>query len=127
MKSIDDHGVMKMRSVARLGVTADKPVTLAPGGYHIMLTGLKHDLVVGTSFPITLTFAKGGHVMTMVSVEKPGAAMPGMDGGSMSGAGTMGAMGSAGSMGSMGSTGGTGGGAGNMDMHGMSMGGSGSK
>ena len=39
-QSIDDHGVMKMRPVASLPIAYDKPVTLAPGGYHIMLSGL---------------------------------------------------------------------------------------
>ena len=40
-ESFDDHGVMKMRPVASLSVAPDKPVKLAPGGYHIMLIGLK--------------------------------------------------------------------------------------
>jgi periplasmic copper chaperone A len=98
-ETIDDHGVMKMRSVASLPVAPGKPLTLAPGGYHIMLMGLKHPLVAGTSFPVTLTFAKAGAVATTATVQAAGAAMPGMDHGSM----------------------------GNMGMHGMTMGGSGSK
>jgi hypothetical protein len=109
-ETIDDHGVMKMRPIASLPVAPGKPVTLAPGGYHIMLTGLKHALVAGTSFPVTLTFAKAGKVETTASVEKAGAAMPGMDHGSM---GNM----SGGSMGNMG----------NGSMGNMPMGGSGSK
>jgi len=106
-ETIDDNGVMKMRPAANLPVAPGKPLTLAPGGYHIMLLGLKHALVAGTSFPVTLTFAKAGAVTTSATVQAAGAAMPGMDHGSMGGT----------DHGNMG----------NMDMHGMSMGGSGSK
>ena len=42
-QSIDDHGVMKMRPVGSLPIESGKPVTLAPGGYHIMLMGLEAD------------------------------------------------------------------------------------
>lgn len=82
-ESIDDHGVMKMRFVGRLNVAPGKPVTLAPDGYHIMLLGLKHPLVAGTAFPVTLTFAHAGRITTMASVQKLAAAMPAMDHGSM--------------------------------------------
>ena len=60
-ESFDDHGVSKMRSVGALRVEPGKPVTLAPGGYHIMLTGLKQPLNQGDEFPVTLTFEKAGH------------------------------------------------------------------
>ena len=40
-QSINDHGVTKMRPVGSLPIESGKPVTLAPGGYHIMLMGLK--------------------------------------------------------------------------------------
>ncbi len=98
-ETIDDHGVMKMRPVASLPVSPGKPLTLAPGGYHIMLMGLKRALVAGTAFPVTLTFARAGAVTVTATVQAAGAAMPGMHHGSM----------------------------GNMNMHGMSMGGSSSK
>jgi copper(I)-binding protein len=88
-QSIDDHGVMKMRPVAALPVEPGKPVTLAPGGYHIMLMGLKQPLKQGDSFPITLSFAKAGQVTATATVQKAGAVMPGMDHGTMSSTGTM--------------------------------------
>jgi copper(I)-binding protein len=75
-ETIDDHGVMKMRPVASLAVTSDKPVMLTPGGYHIMLTGLKQALVAGTSFPLTLTFAKAGRITVTARVQAMGAAGP---------------------------------------------------
>jgi periplasmic copper chaperone A len=77
-QTINDNGVMKMRAVRSLSVAPGKPVTLSPDGYHIMLIGLKHALVAGTSFPVTLHFVHAGNVMAMASVQKMGAAMPGM-------------------------------------------------
>jgi copper(I)-binding protein len=88
-QTIDDHGVMKMRPVASLPVEPGKPVTLAPGGYHIMLMGLKQALKQGDSFPVTLSFAKAGPVTATATVEKAGATMPSMDHGNMSGMGAM--------------------------------------
>jgi len=85
-QSTDDHGVMKMRPVGPLPIEPGKPVTLAPGGYHIMLSGLKRSLKQGDSFPITLSFAKAGSVTATVTVAKAGATMPA---GKMSGMGTM--------------------------------------
>jgi copper(I)-binding protein len=83
-QSIDDHGVMKMRPVASLPIEPGKPVTLAPGGYHIMLTDLKQPLKEGDSFPVTLSFAKAGQVTATATVAKAGATtMPGMDHGGM--------------------------------------------
>jgi len=84
-QSIDDHGVMKMRPVGPLPIEPGKPVTLAPGGYHIMLTGLTQALKQGDSFPITLSFAKAGQVTASATVEKAGAMMPGIDHGQMGG------------------------------------------
>lgn len=109
-QSTDEAGVIKMRPVASLPLRPGKPLTLAPGGYHIMLTGLKQALVAGASFPVTLTFARAGAVTVVATVEPMGAAMPAMH------------------QGGMGQTrmdmhGGTGG----MDMRGMPMGRSGSR
>jgi copper(I)-binding protein len=89
-QSIDDHGVMKMRPVASLPIEPGKPVTLAPGGYHIMLTGLKQPLKEGDSFPVTLSFAKAGQVTATATVARAGATtMPGMDHAGMGGMGNM--------------------------------------
>jgi copper(I)-binding protein len=89
-QTINDNGVMKMRPVASLPVAQGKKVTLAPGGYHIMLMDLKQPLKEGDSFPVTLSFAKSGQVTATAIVAKAGAAaMPGMDHGSMGGMGNM--------------------------------------
>jgi hypothetical protein len=72
-QTTNDSGVMKMRPVTSLSIGQDKSVTLAPGGYHIMLMNLKQALKQGESFPVTLTFAKAGPVTATAMVEKAGA------------------------------------------------------
>jgi copper(I)-binding protein len=52
-----EGGVMKMRAVNALPLSAGKPVELGPGGYHIMLMDLAHPLKEGDKVPLTLTFA----------------------------------------------------------------------
>jgi copper(I)-binding protein len=71
-----DGGVMKMRPLAGLDVPAKEPVTLKPGGIHIMLEGLNEPLRAGNSFPLTLTFEKAGERKVDVAVGKAGAAGP---------------------------------------------------
>jgi copper(I)-binding protein len=76
--------VMKMRQIAAIDLPAGLPVTLKPVGIHIMLTGLAQPLKQGQSFPLTLTFAKGGTHEVTVAVEKVGAMGPaGAPGGAM--------------------------------------------
>ena len=68
--------VMKMRPMSSLDIPAGQPVTLKPGGEHIMLMGLNGPLREGQSFPLTLTFEKAGAREVTVAVEKSGAAGP---------------------------------------------------
>jgi len=79
-----DGNVMKMRDIDGIDLPAGQAVTLKPGGYHIMLTGLAQPLTAGQTFPLTLTFDKAGTREVTVTVQKvgsmgPAAAMPGMD------------------------------------------------
>lgn len=81
-----EGSVMKMRQVDGIDLPAGKPVTLKPGGYHIMLTGLAKPLKEGDSFPLTLDFAKAGKRQVTVAVGKIGAMGPGgQAGGNMPG------------------------------------------
>ena len=50
-----ENNVMKMRPVARLELTAGKPVELKPGGYHLMMIDVKHPIVAGERVPLKLT------------------------------------------------------------------------
>lgn len=51
-------GVMKMRMLDTLPLTAGKPYTLAPGGFHLMLFDLKKSLNVGEPVNFVLHFKK---------------------------------------------------------------------
>jgi hypothetical protein len=69
-----DNGVMKMRPVADgLEIKPGQTVTLAPGGFHVMLVGLKQQLKEGEHFKATLEFAKAGKVDVDFTVEGLGA------------------------------------------------------
>ncbi|HUX91936.1 MAG TPA: copper chaperone PCu(A)C [Gallionellaceae bacterium] len=50
-----DNGVMKMRQIEALPLSAKKPATLGPGGNHLMLIGLKQALKPGDTVELTLT------------------------------------------------------------------------
>jgi periplasmic copper chaperone A len=64
-----DNGVMKMRPVPSIALVPGKPVTFKPGGYHVMLMGLKSPLKIGESFPLTLTFEHAQPVTVTANVE----------------------------------------------------------
>jgi copper(I)-binding protein len=68
--------VMMMRAVDAIAVPPGR-TTLGPGGYHIMLIGLKAPLKEGAQFPLKPVFEKAGAVDVTVTVDKPGAMGPG--------------------------------------------------
>src|SRR5579871_1485685 len=72
-----EDGVMRMRQVAVVDVTSSTPATFAPGHFHLMLVGLKHRLVQGETFPLSLSFENAGVVEVTVTIEGPGAMGPG--------------------------------------------------
>jgi copper(I)-binding protein len=67
-QTIEDNGVMKMREIENLELKPHDTVTFAPGGNHIMLTGLKAPLKAGDTLPLVLTFEKAGEVTIDVQV-----------------------------------------------------------
>ncbi|WP_294251405.1 copper chaperone PCu(A)C [uncultured Sphingomonas sp.] len=65
-----DGGIMRMRPVTGgLPIPAGGTLTLAPGGYHVMLIGLKAPLTLGTMVPLTLRFARAGTITVQLKVE----------------------------------------------------------
>lgn len=65
----DVDGVMKMRQVkAGIEVPMHGGVTMAPGGYHVMLMGLNGPLIEGETFDVTLVFEKAGEMTVSVPV-----------------------------------------------------------
>ncbi len=67
-----DNGVMRMRQVeGGIPVPAGGTVTLAPGGYHIMLIGLKAPLHAGQAYDVTLDFRHAGPMTITGTAVKP--------------------------------------------------------
>jgi copper(I)-binding protein len=75
-QSREENGVARMRPVASIPIEPGTSVTLAPGGYHVMLTGLHRALAVGETFSLTCTFERAGEVVVTVHVERAGASTP---------------------------------------------------
>ena len=63
------NGVMMMRPLDGIDLAADKPISFAPLGYHIMLTGLKTPLKPGDHFLLTLIFVEAGTVTADILVK----------------------------------------------------------
>jgi copper(I)-binding protein len=79
----NDGGVMKMREVTAVDLPPGKPVTLKPGGLHIMMMGLKHPLRPGQTVPLTLHFEKSGTREVSAAIGKVGAMGPEAQSGAM--------------------------------------------
>lgn len=56
---ISEGGMMKMRPVPKMEVKAGGETKLQPGGFHIMLIGMKEPLKEGASVSLTLNFDDG--------------------------------------------------------------------
>ena len=69
-----EGNVMRMRELeSPLEIKPGETVTLAPGGLHLMMTGLKAPLKQGERVPLTLVFEKAGKIDVELSVVALGA------------------------------------------------------
>jgi copper(I)-binding protein len=71
-----DGGVMRMRPITPgegLSVPSNGRLTLAPGGTHVMIMGLKKPLQAGDRFDLVLVFAKARPQHVQVAVKPAGA------------------------------------------------------
>lgn len=58
-----DGNIMRMRELENgLEIPPGATVTLAPGGLHLMMMGLKNPLKENTRVPVTLVFEKAGKI-----------------------------------------------------------------
>ncbi|MEP4377846.1 MAG: copper chaperone PCu(A)C [Alphaproteobacteria bacterium] len=69
-------GVMRMRPVDGVTIPAEGEAVLEPGGFHIMLIGLKAPLFEETVIPLTLEFENAGKVEIEAVIEAAGARQP---------------------------------------------------
>jgi periplasmic copper chaperone A len=74
--TMDEAGTMTMHPADSFPVAAGEPLTLEPGGRHLMLVDVDR-LEVGDSVEVTLTFAEAGDVTLTVPVVAPGDVMAG--------------------------------------------------
>lgn len=82
-----EEGVMKMRKIDDgVEIAPGETVEFAPGGYHLMLIGLKEPIAEGDRVPVTLEFENGGTVDVELAAEAMGA--PAMESHENHGAGT---------------------------------------
>jgi hypothetical protein len=64
----DMNGMTGMSEIPRLDVPAGATVRLAPGGYHLMMMGLKAPLAVGATVELDLVFEHAGKVVVQAAV-----------------------------------------------------------
>ena len=65
-----DNGVMKMRQVSEITVPGNGSIKLQPGGYHIMLIGLKQDLNEGDKVRVRLYFSNNSMSVIDLPVDR---------------------------------------------------------
>ena len=74
-------GMMSMQPLPDgLALAPGATVALAPGGYHLMLTGLRGGLRAGETYPLTLRFAHARPLTVQVQVRAGPDPMAGMAG-----------------------------------------------
>jgi copper(I)-binding protein len=66
-------GVARMRMLAELAIPGGTGATLAPGGNHVMLSGLKAPLTPGNRLQLTFRFAAAGDRTVDVAIVPAGA------------------------------------------------------
>ena len=70
-----DGTIMRMRELENgLEIPPGATVALAPGGFHLMMMGLKAPLKEATRVPVTLVFEKAGKIDVELQVMALGAA-----------------------------------------------------
>jgi copper(I)-binding protein len=65
-----DGGMMRMRPVAKIELPAGQTVTLQPGGLHVMLIGLDHQLLPGEQVELALIYEDGSRTRLSAPVQK---------------------------------------------------------
>lgn len=69
-----EGGMMRMSEMTGgLDLPAGRAVTLAPGGRHLMLTGLTAPLVAGQAVSLTLTFSASEAMTVQAPIRQPAA------------------------------------------------------
>jgi copper(I)-binding protein len=67
---VSEDGLMKMRQIEKIMINAHGQTTLQPGGYHVMLLGLKAPLTEGDNLTLMLYFDNGDEVTLITPIQK---------------------------------------------------------
>lgn len=81
-ETVTEGASSRMQQVAGIDVPAAGELVLKPGGYHVMLLGVKRPLAEGETIEVTLKFQHAGEKTVQAKVMQIGSSM---SGGSMSG------------------------------------------
>ncbi len=65
-------GVMEMRQIDFADIPAGGTTSFAPGGNHLMFTGVTTPFAVGEEIPVTLTFERAGTIEATLPVRAGG-------------------------------------------------------
>lgn len=72
--TVEQGGVTGMAPIGGINVTAGAPVSLKPGGKHVMINELDPGLQAGGTTPVALTFVGGDQYQFDAKIEAPGGA-----------------------------------------------------
>lgn len=61
-ESVEIDGMMRMREIAPFEVQPGETIRLEPGGIHMMLMGLKSQLLSGQRFPVDIHLSDGSSI-----------------------------------------------------------------
>ena len=61
---------MKMMKVEYIPAPANGKTIVKPGGYHLMIFGLKKKLNIGDKLPLTLIFEQAGEISVTAEISK---------------------------------------------------------
>jgi copper(I)-binding protein len=86
---VHENGMMKMRQVPKISIAAKSTTELKPGGYHIMLIGLKKAIQPKDIIDINLQFSDGSQQAIKAEVKKIAMGMMKKKMGGMAGEGAM--------------------------------------
>ena len=67
---VKQGGMMRMRRIERIDVPAQDETVLKPGGLHVMLIELNHQLKAGENVSVTLVFQDGSRKELQAPVRK---------------------------------------------------------
>ncbi len=67
---VEEGGMMRMRRIEKIAVPAQGETVLKPGGLHVMLIELNHQLKAGDNVSVTLVFQDGSRKEVQAPVRK---------------------------------------------------------